>query len=748
MPDYEDSYGTKNEKLLKEIRDRFDYCTDMWKDIREAAKVDMQYVSGNPWPEAEVLKRKAKGRPCLTFDEISQYTNQLVNEIRQNKRAVNVVPRGYGANDKTAELRGDLIREIEYKSNAQSAYSCAFENICHRSYGGWKIVRQYVSDKGFEQELRIVRIPNPDSSYPDPDCKEADYSDAMYWFLLDLVPRKEYKRKYPKATITDFNDDQKQAASNWIKEDQIQVAEYWRIELKKRNLLQVKGPDGQPLAMFEDELPDNADVEEMRESKQILNEREVQVRKVVQYITNGLEILEINEEPGKYIPIVWLTGKELYVDDGGGPKRMLMSLVRLARDPQMLVNYYRTCQAEVVGMTPKTPWIGYTGQFNKPEIWQEANSDPKAFLEANPTVPGAPEQLLPLPMRQPYSPELQALELGAESARRGVQASMGLSGLPTTAQKINGKSGKALEELNENEDKGSFHFIDNFDGGIEHSGRILLDKIPFVYDSAREIGVREKDDTHRSVKINQPTKDDKGQDVHYDMTAGEHEVTISTGPSFQSERDAANDFIDTIVPELESLPLDPVTKNKFLAMLIRSKNIGPMGEKMAELLDPPDQTQQQLAAAQAQAQQSQQMLAEQQTEIQNLQLEKKAKIIDNQFMMQKAEMDNKLKLDIAEIQTKSQDANARAALTQDLLKELHVAAHEAATQAVQHAHEKHLATHQAANEQLKQGADHAHKTNLADKQAQNAADSQQSQQEHESELAQQSSDTGSSANGE
>lgn len=722
MPDEErDSSLTADEKLLAEIRNRFDYCQDQWADIRKEAQTDMDYVSGNPWPEAERKRREDAGRPCLVMDELSQYTNQLINDIRQNKRAVRVVPRGYGANDKTAELRGDLIREIEYKSNAQSAYACGFENMCNRSYGGWKIVRRYINEKSFDQEIRIVRLPNPDCSYPDPDCKESDYSDAKYWFLVDPIPRKEYKKRWPKAKITDFNGDHIKTAPNWIKEDQIQVAEYWRVETEKRLLLQIKHDDGKPISMFEDELPEGTSYDELKAAGKILNERKTEERTIVQYITNGVEILEENPQPGKYIPIIWLTGKELYVSSDTGPKRVLMSLIRLARDPQMLVNYYRTCEAEVVGMTPKTPWIGVEGQFHNSATWQSATTTPVAYLEYKAKTEATGDQVLPAPERPAYEPQIQPLEIGAESARRAIQAAMGLSSLPTNAQRLNDKSGVALKQIDENEDRGSFHFIDNYEMGLEYSGRIINDMIPYVYDAAREIGIRKGDDKHETVKVNQEFTDGDGKKQNNDLTVGEHEVTISTGPSFQSEREQANEFVDTMVPELEGLQIDPTVKSKLLAMLIRLKNVGPIGDQMADLLDPKDggNQAQQLQQLAAQSQQYQQMVAQLQAENQKLNLEKQGKLIDNQFMIKKAEMDNKLKLDIAEIQAQHQDVQARAELTQDLLKELHVAAHEAATQAVQNAHDKHIANQQQQNAAAQQASDQVHQQTMAQQQAEN-----------------------------
>lgn len=691
MPDNERSKLKAEEKLLAEIRDRFDYCVERWSDIRAEAKKDMDYVSGNPWPRQDRIRREQAGRPCLVMDEISQYSNQVINDIRQNKRAIQVEPRGFGANDQTAEARGDLIREIEYKSNAQSAYSTGFENMLNRSYGGWKVVRRYVSDKSFDQEIQIERIPNPDSSYPDPDCKKTDYSDAKYWFLLDLVPRKEYKRKYPDAKIADFDGTHIAAAPAWIKEDQIQVAEYWRVELKTRRLLLIRGPDDQPLAMFEDELPETESYKSFKDAEKLIDEREVEERSIMQYITNGVEILEKNEEPGKYIPIVWLTGKELYVDEGSGPKRILMSLVRLARDPQMMVNYLATCEAEVIGMTPKTPWVGVVGQFHKPENWQKANTEPVAYLEYKGKTEGTGDQVLPPPQRPAYEPQIVALEAARETSRRSVQAAMGLSALPTNAQRLNDKSGVALKEIDANEDRGTFHFVDNYEMAVRHTGCIINDKIPHVYHAKREVGMRNKKGEHRSAKINQPSVDDSGKEVTLDMTVGEHEITISAGPNFQSERELANNFVDTMVPELEGLPLDPGVKAKLIALLIKLKNVGPIGDEMVELLDPkngPDQSAAQLQQATTQNQQYQQMIGELQAENQRMLLEAKAKVIDNKMKLVSQLIDKETQITVAEIGTKAQSMEERIKYVEDMWSKFQDQAHEIGMQAHQQAHEK------------------------------------------------------------
>jgi hypothetical protein len=100
-------------------------------------------------------------------------------------------------------------------------------------------------------------------------------------------------------------------------------------------------------------------------SDQMLKSRKVDIFKVCNYLTNGFEILEENEWPGQSIPFVSGYGKVVYVTEGGQTKRKMLSLVRLARSPQMLMAYLATCEAELVGMTPKFPYFFGMGRCRR-----------------------------------------------------------------------------------------------------------------------------------------------------------------------------------------------------------------------------------------------------------------------------------------------------------------------------------------------------------------------------------------------
>lgn len=571
--------GGRDAPLLKEMRDRYDYARHEWQEIRDEGAIDMRAVAGNPWTDKDRRAREDANRPCLSLDELGQYVNQLINEVRQHKRAIQVTPKGFGANENTARIRAELIRQIEYESNAQQAYTTMFENTVQRSYGYLRIKPKYVDDRSFDQELLIEPIVNPDTVTIDPDAMKADGSDMRYAFVTETWTHQEFKRKFPKAKVRDFDPDMATEAPNWLKERTIQVGEYWTIETSKQTLLLMQPAQGQPVAVFEKELK-QPEYAPLLESAQILKEREVDVAQVKQYLTNGLEILERHDWPGKFIPIVCCFGKVLWVDDGGGAKRRMLSLIRLARAPYMLYCYYRTCEAELVGMTPKFPYFAYEGQLSAIEQTNIEKSlhEPVALVKVRPTVDGLPATAgpLPFPQRQPYEPPIQALETGAEAARRAIQAAMGTMPLPTQGQRRNEKSGVALKEIEQSSQQGSYHFIDHYDEAITRTGAILDDLLEHYYDAARDVTVRSQADETRVVRINDPTTPDPETGQPAELT-GRHDITLSTGPAYDSEREAASEFADLLAQNPNIFPI-------IGDLVVKLKNLGPIGDEIAERL--------------------------------------------------------------------------------------------------------------------------------------------------------------------
>ncbi len=355
--------------ILEEIRERRTYGETAWANVREEGRKDTLCVAGQPWEALDptgLEDRLKNGRPAIACDELGQYINQVGNDIRQNKRAVKATPKGNGANDKTAEFKSSLIRQIEYESNAQrDVYSPIFENCLTRSYGYGRVIAKRTHPLSRNMELRFEAFPNPDVVLPDPDgaMLAPDLSKIRWCFVIQPYKRKQFTRDFPDATVTDFSAENARIAPNWINGESLQVAEYWTVELRQRRVIFLKS---QPDRGFYEETLAEQFGRPVADSEIDLDDM-VEAPYVCHYLTNGLELLAKKGKPkkthwpGTTIPIVSCYGKILYVPTSGGTERRIMSMPRLARDPYLLYCYTRTCQQEVIGSVPRATFVGYEG---------------------------------------------------------------------------------------------------------------------------------------------------------------------------------------------------------------------------------------------------------------------------------------------------------------------------------------------------------------------------------------------------
>lgn len=711
----------------KEIREAFAEYRNEWREIYDQGQVDVRYLAGDPWEPADRDARKQTGRPCLSLDELNQYVNQYNNNLRQQQLGVKVTPEGNGANDEKARRRENLIRGIEYKSNAPfGAYITAAENAASRGYGFAVIRTEYKDQTSFDQSIRIQRVANPDTILINPFYKQADASDIEDGFIVSRIPKAKFKEKYPKAEITDFSGDLmgEKGVSDWVTDKMVQEGEYWKIECDYKTLLLIETKNG-PVIFTEDEWKE---AKEAGLQGSVKRDRRVEIPRVMQYMTNGLEILDEIPWAGSRIPIISCFGKEIWMNEGGRAVRKLLSMVRLARDAQMLFAYLCTQECELAGMVPKVPYRGYKGQFETDrEAWENCNKIPTAFLQADIVVDGANGQVLPLPVRETFDAPFQEYEIAKDSARRSIQAAMGITPLPTAAQRDNEKSGVALDRIRNQESVGSFHFGDNFKHGfLNNMGFQLNELITPILDTQREEPITKSDGTHATMAIVGNTSHPIGEDGTYDVQGlpeehfhtgdGDFGVTVSEGPYMESERKEQNEFIDHIVANWQTLGIQSGIANKVLAKLIRMKDLGSAGEDIANLLDPPDASNLP-PDAQAIVAQLQGQLNSALQELDTLHMDRAGRVLEQQTKKEieamKAQnavvvkhLDNLTQLIKAELAAKSrstdqiaeQDASlleSQLGFHHDQIARAHDSAHELAMAAVNHQNAQDLESQQA-----------------------------------------------------
>lgn len=526
---------------LKEALEVFKLCQDAESDNRDAARDDLEFARlGKQWPTDIEKKRSIEGRPCLTLNKMPAFIRQVVNDGRLNKPAIKVHPADSFADPKTAEVINGLIRNIETVSNADVAYDTGLEYAVTMGFGYWRVAMDYAHDDTFDMDLNIQRISNPFSVYGDPFDKGADSSGWNDAFVTDMLAKKEFERRYKGAEKIDWSmGEYADIPPEWAEGENIQIAEWWHREQVKRTI--VKLTDGRILdaEMLKKDVGGFTMLEVfLANGIKVTGDRETKSFKVMQRIMNGVEVLEENDWPGIYIPIVSVYGEEVNVEG----KRYLRSLIRDAKDPQRMFNYWRTVSTELVALSPKTPFIGAVGAFNTDaDKWATANTDTHAYIEYD-VVEGGTQ-----PKRQGFEgPPAGALQ-EALNASDDMKAVMGMYDASLGARS-NETSGVAINARKREGDVSTFHFVDNQSRAIRHTGRILIDLIPHVYNEARIIRVMGTDKKPQNVPINQPVTAQNGQPMTsengtaqvFDLTVGKYDLTVETGPNFTTQREEAS----------------------------------------------------------------------------------------------------------------------------------------------------------------------------------------------------------------
>jgi hypothetical protein len=204
-------------------------------DNRINAIDDLEFLSGDQWPEDIARARDADGRPRLTINTLPTYVRQVTNDQRQNKGGIKVHPVDDEADIETAEVIQGLIRHIEYDSNADVAYDTAVNGSGLERLRLVRLGHRVLGRDELQPGHQVSRIRNPLTVYPGYH-EQPDGSDLKQLAISVKIKREEFKREYPTPTWRCFKDLDNEWA-DWHDDQFISVAEYYRIEYSRAEVV-------------------------------------------------------------------------------------------------------------------------------------------------------------------------------------------------------------------------------------------------------------------------------------------------------------------------------------------------------------------------------------------------------------------------------------------------------------------------------------------------------------------------------
>ena len=526
--DYGSEYDGEFDPRIGEAQKFLQLAADADSNNRAEAQEDLKFAAGDQWPVEIQNSRTLEARPCLTINKIDAYIKQITNQQRQQRPRIKVHGMNNESDEKVAQILQGICRHIEVNSNADTAYDEAFDYAVRMGWGYWRVVTDYISEDSFDQEIYIEPIHNPFTVYFDPNSILPDGSDAEKCLITEVISKNVFRSLYPDADdeVSFTQRATGDVLAEWVMKEDIRIAEYFYTERKPATLIMLS--DGTKL--YKDELKDD-ELEMMAANGIIVVDERPSYKKVIKWCKlTAMQVLEEREWPGKFIPVIPVYGQRLFVES----KRKKFGLVRMAKDPQRMYNFWQTSITESVALAPKAKWLLAEGQDEGHENeWVQANIKSTPVLRYKQTdIEGRPA---PVPTRLQPEPPPAGILAASASINEDLQAVLGVfdpNQMPT-----GNISGKALMGQQQQIDLTNYHYYDNLTRSIKHTGKILLDLIPHIYDSQRVMRIIGEDAQPEMVTINEPSQTEEGvYEILNDVTVGQYDVVMDTGPGYNSKR--------------------------------------------------------------------------------------------------------------------------------------------------------------------------------------------------------------------
>lgn len=558
---------TGDERIVMEVRLNFQRCKDFYGKADANSLEDTKFANADSrnhwqWPD-KIYNERGEERPSLTINKTRVHNDMIVNESLQNKSSIKIRPTGGQASYEAAQAVQAMIRRIEYISKGDSVYEKAIRDQVDGGIGYVLIDTAYTSERSRDQDIYLRRCRDPRSVYLDPDISEADGSDANFGIVFDPMSRAKFNRKYPKFRNKIGNS----ALGNdetWIGADTVMLAMYHRRKGTKDVFISFIAENGERVEKLKSEIKDEAGAEIFDGlMAQIDNgeldgyKRDVINQDVEWFLIGGDQIIDRGKWAGKYIPICRCVGIETFIEGVYDRKGHTRALI----DPQRMLNYNASGSIEFGALQNKVPYVGPARAFEGQEEWKDANRKNYAYLQYNDIDEEAEGELarIEAPQRQPAPQTAPVYLQGMQDSERQMmmvsgqyQAQMGEEDHQSAT------SGKAISERQRQGDTATYHFVEHQADMYRFIGVQLLDLIPKIYDTERELHVLGEDGAKRWIKIAPDQKEaaielqeerDEAAIISLNPSIGEYDCMSDVGPNYATQRQEAWNAISLILQQ-------------------------------------------------------------------------------------------------------------------------------------------------------------------------------------------------------
>ena len=516
------------------------------REMRERCREQIHFIKDRDGQWEQGVKAKMGERPRYQFDRTTVQINTIAGEIEQNEFAARVLAKGEKASGDLANTYDQMLRSIQSLSKAEDIYKDAGRRIVTCGFDGWLVATDWADVDAFEQDILVQPVPDAMNRIWLDSTVDTEREKTAWGFLLTALDREEYDETYTdrKGTSLPNGRDFDVYEHN---EDEVIIGDCYYLKYQKRTIHLLS--DGR---VVDDEQYQPVAARYALQGITVERSRERKIPVCYMRPLDGDGWLgSAKETPFAYVPLVCAYGNYDVVEN----KQIYFGEVERLMDPQRVYNYARSREIEEGALAPRRKIMmtqeqaaGHERQLST----LNTNADPVQFYTH------AEGQMPPF---ETGGPQINpALANTAQQAAIDMQEISGRFNA-SVGKPITGHSGKAYELLQNKSDVGNVHYQMALKRAIAHTGKIIVDAIPKVYDTAsRQIRLMNEDGTIEFKSVNDETP--KG--IVRDLSQGHYDVTCVTGASFQNRK------TEGLNAMLDLMKIDPTILQDGRDILIKS----------------------------------------------------------------------------------------------------------------------------------------------------------------------------------
>ena len=559
MPLNED-YSNHSDVLIM-IQKAQDSENDQREQVREARRFTTE--RDGMWDDYATTKMDGRFRG--TFDMCTPIIDGIAGEIEQSDFTLRVSPSGGEASKDTAKTIDGIIRNIRNISNAEDVFNSAGRSNVVGGFDAWEVVQDWVDGDSFDQDLFIRRVPNAvDAVWFDLSSTMQDRSDANWGIKLAALPISEYESRWPKGSGMSVGDNANFTNTRDTFRNRKEVVTVGKLYYRKpRNIELVRMTNGSvyrdddKFKSVQDELALNGITVEKDENGKEKRRTRKSWRVYSRMLDGSDWLAEEEETVFDYIPLIPIYGNFDIIDN----QTIYFGKLENLYDSQRVLNYAMSRDIEDGALSP-SPTIWMTDEMAEGNDYSQMNVDraPVRIFNIDKTNP----QLLPTFAGGPQP------SAGLQATIQNTQQMITTSANTFAAQQGNAnaqQSGVAGLQQIEQGNVGNIKWFKDLEVAICQTGKVLINAIPRVYDSTRQVRILGEDGSSDIVTLNQAVFDNDTQKnvTLNDLSIGEYDVVCEVGPAFNSAQKEAARSLEVALaanPELGPVINDVLFKNK------------------------------------------------------------------------------------------------------------------------------------------------------------------------------------------